>query len=251
MKSVKEALLERRSIRRYERQHIADADMELIHQAIRNTPTSYNGQQFSVIDITDADTKLKLYELVGEKQIKTCDHFLVFLADYHKMELLGRQKGVDADVKDFCQTLDGVAVGMLDASLALMSALAMGEALGLGTCCIGHIRNAHQAEVAKLLGLPQLTFVVCGLALGIPREMPDMKPKQPMELVVHRNAYAADTDMLPRLADYDNEIRAYNATRSGTTTANDWCAHIAGYYAEGTTFDMLAYVRAQGFDAKK
>ena len=61
MKSVKETLLERRSIRRYERQQIEPEKMEFIHQAIRNTPTSYNGQQFSVIEVSDQSVKEQLY----------------------------------------------------------------------------------------------------------------------------------------------------------------------------------------------
>lgn len=251
MKSVEQALLERRSIRRYEREHIAPEHMDLIHEAIRNTPTSYNGQQFSVIDVSDPDTKLKLYELVGEKQIKTCDHFLVFLSDYHEISVLASEKGVEEPIGPFCHTLDGITVGMIDASLALMSAVAMGEALGLGTCCIGHIRNAHTHEVAELLRLPERAFVVCGLALGIPREMPQMKPKRPTSLVIHSNTYAPDADMLPQLRAYDEEITEYNRTRSGGTSQNDWCAHIVDYYREGVDFDMLAYVRAQGYGADK
>ena len=77
MKSVKSTLLDRRSIRRYERESIDDSTMEFIYQAIRNTPTSYNGQQFSVIDVTDQPIKEKLYELIGQKQIKTCSHFML------------------------------------------------------------------------------------------------------------------------------------------------------------------------------
>ena len=46
MKDVKDTLLERRSVRRYEREAISDEQMNLIYEAIRNTPTSYNGQQF-------------------------------------------------------------------------------------------------------------------------------------------------------------------------------------------------------------
>ena len=57
MKSVQSTLLERRSIRRYEREAIAEKDMALIFDAVRNTPTSYNGQQFSVIDVTDQALK--------------------------------------------------------------------------------------------------------------------------------------------------------------------------------------------------
>ena len=42
MKSVKESLLQRVSIRRYEREAIPEETMEFIFEAIRNTPTSYN-----------------------------------------------------------------------------------------------------------------------------------------------------------------------------------------------------------------
>lgn len=60
MKDVKSTLLDRRSIRRYERDDIPQETMDLIYEAIRNTPTSYNGQQFSVIDIDDQSVKEKI-----------------------------------------------------------------------------------------------------------------------------------------------------------------------------------------------
>ena len=71
MKSVEDTLLGRRSIRRYERQPIEREKLDLIYAAIRNTPTSYNGQQFSVIAVTDQTVKEELYEITGQKQIKT------------------------------------------------------------------------------------------------------------------------------------------------------------------------------------
>ena len=94
MKTVEETLLGRRSIRRYERESITKEQMDFIYAAIRNTPTSYNGQQYSVIDITDQELKLKLYDLTGQKQIKTCSHFMAFCADFHKITLMSKEKGV-------------------------------------------------------------------------------------------------------------------------------------------------------------
>ncbi|MFU7517829.1 nitroreductase family protein, partial [Clostridium sp. HCS.1] len=107
MKDIKDTLIDRRSVRRYEREAIKDEDMKLIHEAIRNTPTSYNGQQFSVIDVTDQDMKLKLYDIIGQKQIKTCSHFLLFLVDYHKISLISERLGVD--MPPFNDTVDGLA----------------------------------------------------------------------------------------------------------------------------------------------
>ena len=87
MKSVKESLLERRSIRRYERQPIEPEKLDFIYEAIRNAPTSYNGQQFSVIAVTDQALKEQLYEITGQKQIKTSAVFMVFCMDFHKLRL--------------------------------------------------------------------------------------------------------------------------------------------------------------------
>ncbi|MDE6359242.1 MAG: nitroreductase family protein, partial [Duncaniella sp.] len=160
MKSVKDTLLERRSIRRYEREDVSADDMNLIYDAIRNTPTSYNGQQFSVIDVTDPDVKLKLFALIGQKQVKTCSHFLLFVMDYNKISLIGEELG--EEVPDFNNTIDGIAVGIIDASLAMMSALTMADSLGLGCCPIGYARTVAPEAVSTLLGLPKKTFVVCG-----------------------------------------------------------------------------------------
>ncbi len=248
MKSVKETLLERRSTRRYERQHISQSHLNLIYAAIRNTPTSYNGQQFSVIDISDQETKIKLYELTNQKQIKTCNRFLLFCADYNKITTIAEAKNIE--MPKFTHTADGVMVGIIDASLAMMSAVVAAESCGLGTCCIGYARTAAPKEIAKLLKLPQGVFAVCGLAIGVPRETNDLKPKQGKDLMIHSNYYRTD-DMTADLLDYDNRISQYNNTRSGTTSNNDWASHIIDYYHEAMNYKMLDALRAQGFDIIK
>lgn len=249
MKTIKETLLERRSIRRYEREPIKPEDMEFICEAIRNTPTSYNGQQFSVIDITDQELKLKLEAITHQKQIKTCSHFMAFCADFHKIELIGREKGIE--MPPFTDTADGLIVGTVDAALAMMSAVTAAGALGLGACCIGYARTANPEEVSRLLGLPEGVYLVCGLALGVPREMPDLKPKQPVAAMIHQNHYASDAELLPALKAYDAHVTHYNATRAGSKSDNDWAAHIISYYAEAMNYHMLAALRSQGFDPRR
>ena len=149
MKDVKETLLERTSVRRYEREAIPAETMEFIFRAVENTPTSYNGQQFSVIDIDDQELKLKLYELTNQKQIKTCNRLLIFCSDYNKISLLAKRKGVD--MPPFTNTMDGVTIGIIDASLAMMSAVVAAQAAGLGNNCIGYLRTVDPAKVAELL----------------------------------------------------------------------------------------------------
>lgn len=248
-KTIKQTLLERKSIRRYEREAVPKEIMDFIHEAIRNTATSYNGQQFSVIDISDQELKLQLYALTNQKQIKTCNHFLVFCADYNKIWKLAESKRLETP--PFRDTMDGVMVGIIDAVLAMQNAATAAISQGMGCCCIGYTRTAAPEEIAKLLHLPDGVFVVCGLAIGVPREDPDLKPKQPIETVVFENRYPDSSTLVEDLVAYDKEISEYNRCRSGSTTENDWCAHILEYYRMALDYKMLDYLRKQGFNPKK
>lgn len=250
MKSVKDSLLERVSIRRYEREQIPPESMDFIFQAIRNTPTSYNGQQFSVIDIADQNIKEQLYELTNQKQLKTCNRLLIFCSDFHKISLLASKKNLI--MPPITDTMDGTMLGIIDASLAMMSAVVACEALGLGCNCIGYLRTADPEKTAEILKLPKDVFVVCGLAIGVPREHPDHKPKQPLETVIFKNTYSAnDSEISDTLLKYDEEITEYNSVRSGTTSTNDWCGHILDYYRHACDYHILQYLKEQGFDIQK
>jgi nitroreductase len=228
MKTLKELLIDRRSVRRYERQAIEPEKLAAIYEAIRNTPTSYNGQQFSVVAVTDTEIKLKLYEIMGQKQVKTSAVFLLFCLDFHQLELAAKAKGVA--FPDFQDTLNGYTVGVVDATLAMHQAVVAAEAQGLGTCCIGYARTADPVKTAEILGLPSKVAIVCGLAIGVPAETPDLKPKRPVEITVFENRYGDDEAIVSKLMDYDRQVSQYNRERAGDQTANDWAAHILDYH---------------------
>lgn len=247
-KSVEATLLERRSIRRYERQPIAEDDLRFIREAIRNTPTSYNGQQFSVIEVSDQDTKLRLAEIVHQKQMKTSDRVFLFLSDFNKIRVAARAKGIY--YPEFQDTMDGLLVGTIDASLALMSAVVAASSRGIGTCPIGYARTADPKAISELLGLPDGVFVVCALAVGIPREMPDLKPKQPEDLLIFPNKYP-EADLSEKLLAYDREFTDYHRNRSSNPTDTDWIGEICGYYREGLNYSMLSALRARGYAVDK
>lgn len=250
MEDIAKVLLDRTSVRRYGYDSIPQDTMDFIYRAVENTPTSYNGQQFSVIDITDQDLKIKLYEITGQKQIKTCNHFLVFCSDYNKVSLLAASKSLE--MPQITDTMDGVIIGIIDASLAMMSAIVAAQACGLGSNCIGYLRTADPAKVAELLGLPKGVFVVCGLALGIPAEHPDLKPKEPTSLVFHKNHYRQDKEeIVKEMTEYDEVVKHYNHTRSGKTTDNDWVSHMLDYYREAAGYKILDYLKSQGYNVTR
>ena len=175
MKVIEDVLLKRTSVRRYEREKIEPEKLDLIYRAIASTPTSYNGQQYSVIAVEDQEKKELLYEIIGQKQIKTSAVFLVFCVDFNKVSLLAKAK----------DKMDGVMIGLIDAALAMQNAVVAAQSLGLGSCCIGYARTADPARVAEVLQLPKGVFVACGLSIGYPREIPDLKPVSYTHLRAH------------------------------------------------------------------
>lgn len=245
MKSIIDTLLQRTSIRRYEMQPIEPEKKALIYNAIACSPSSYNGQQYSVIAIEHQETKEKIYSLTGQKQIKTCALFLVFCSDYHKIEVATEQK--ELSLPPFQQTLDGILVGVIDAAIAMSNARIMAESLGLGCCCIGYIRTAAPRELSRLLQLPKGVAVVCGLAIGYPREYPDIRPKQDETLIIHLNRYRPE-GMCEKLAQHNRNIALHNHSHSIGTTDKDWSIHMTEYYKEGMTYHTLGYFQEQGYD---
>ena len=249
MKSVKDSLLERRSIRRYTREPIAQSELDFIFDAIRNTATSYNGQQFSVVAVQDQKTKEEIYGITGQKQIKTSAIFMVFCLDYHKLNVGAKIKGIDDPMSR--NTINGYTVGVIDAALAMQNAVVAAESLGLGTCCIGYVRTADPKKVSQILGLPEGVAIVCGLAIGHPNEMPDLKPKLPVEAVVHKEHYMSDDKLGEVVRKFDDEIVEFNASRSGDQTTNDWVGHILDYHRHSNESDLTGYLKSQGIDLKK
>lgn len=246
-KSVKQTLLDRRTIRRYEREPITEADLEFIREAIRNTPTSYNGQQFSVIEISDQQLKEQFAEVVGQKQFKTCARAFMFLSDFNKIAVAAKAKNLENP--GFENTVDGLIVGTVDASMAMMSAIVAANSRGLGTCPIGYARTVNPAVVSKMLNLPQGVYLVCALAVGVPREIPDLKPKQPVDLVVFNNTYGTD-DMAEKLLAYDTAFQEYHRNRESNPSDEDWVGEILGYYKEGMNYRMREALQSRGYAMK-
>ena len=111
MKVIEDVLLKRTSVRRYEREKIEPEKLDLIYRAIASTPTSYNGQQYSVIAVEDQEKKELLYEIIGQKQIKTSAVFLVFCVDFNKVSLLAKAK--ELDFPRIQDKMDGVMIGLI------------------------------------------------------------------------------------------------------------------------------------------
>lgn len=242
--------LQHRSVRKFLSTPVTDAQLEAMVGAAQRASTSSNLQSWSVVAIRDEDRKKRLSEMLGgHAYIERCSVFLVWLADFSRNERLLRSRGVEAETLSYIET---TLVGAVDVGIAAQNALLAAESLGLGGVFVGGIRN-DPAGVAAELGLPQHTFAIVGMAIGVPdpEEGTGLKPRLPLEGVLHHEQY--DPEKWRNATEqYEESYRAYFDTqgvpgRSWARTTSSRLATVKGMYGRDS---MRASLEAQGFESK-
>jgi nitroreductase len=133
---------------------------------------------------------------------------------------------------------------VVDLSLMAQNVLTAAESEGLGGVFIGGIRNDPEILVEQL-GLPDLVAPLFGMCLGWPSERPEIKPRLPVELILHRDRYQ-DPDP-EAMADYDHTLAAYYAARSANARRGDWSSAIARAMQGKKRKHLLPFLRRMGF----
>jgi nitroreductase len=198
---VVDHLLDHRSVRRFLRDPVTEAQLRTITAAAQSAPSSSNLHAWSVVAVTDPALRERLAELVGDQPaVRAAPLQLVWLADLSMLDRLSQAKDFPVTGLDY---LEMFVIGAIDASLAAQNASTAAESLGLATVYIGGIRNRIE-EVAQLLGLPPRAAPVFGMCVGTPDPNPPtfVKPRPPQSVVLHRNRYDAGASV-PGLLQYE------------------------------------------------
>jgi nitroreductase len=190
------------SVRRYTDQPLTDEQLGRIIEIAQRAPTSSNLQAYSIIVVRDPHKKEALSVLSGNQpHVRECPVLLVFCPDLLRLRKICREAGYRFREEYF----EYLLVAVVDAALAGQNALLAAEALGLGACMIGGLRNRPQ-EVSELLELPPRVFALFGLTVGVPAGPAQVKPRLPVDIVRHDEWY--DTEHLERgLDEYDQTMR--------------------------------------------
>ena len=117
---------------------------------------------------------------------------------------------------------------------------------------LGSLRN-DVARVKELLNLPEYTFPLFGMALGVPAddENGSPKPRLPFEAVFHENGYNQnDDEELGYIKDYDKEVSAYYDKRTNGERKETWSEQIAQFLTMKERADMLDELHKSGFIKK-
>lgn len=206
------------SVRRFKEQEIPQVDLNEILTAAQMASSWKNFQSYSVIVVRSQEKKDALYELVPQEAIRQS---VLFVGDLNRAE-----KGARLHTDTFQpQGVEGLLISSVDAALAGQNALLAAESLGYGGVIIGLVRYKSE-EVAELFNLPDYTYPVFGMALGVPNQHHDMKPRLLLENVVFEEEYQEQST---------EAIQAYDrvqADYAGARATTSWSQRLAEQFGQ-------------------
>ena len=198
------------SVRRFKEEAIPQEDLNEILSAAQMASSWKNFQSYSVILVRSQEKKDALFELVPQEAIRQSAAFLLFVGDLNRAE-----KGASLHTDTFQpQGVEGLLITSVDAALAGQNTLLAAESLGYGGVIIGLVRY-KSVEIAELFNLPDYTYPVFGIALGVPNQKHDVKPRLPLENVVFEEEYQEQT--AEAIEAYDRVQAEYAGARATTT----------------------------------
>lgn len=240
-----ETLLAHRSYRDYTERPVAESDLEQIIACAHRAPTSQNAQHISLVVVRDRERKAAIAELAGgQRWIAQAPVFLCVVIDFAKTEAALAHAGATQLVHE---SLDGFAVGCVDAGIALASAMTAARALGLGTVAIGDIRRQPERMI-EILGLPRLTYPIVGCSIGHVASKPQQKPRLPVGTFRHDETWNGVPDA-QTIGTYDAQLKDF-WRQIGRPDGLPWSQNTAASYTY-MYFPLTKPVAAkQGFLAK-
>lgn len=247
------------SVRSFHRTPLKPGMLEAIVAAAVSASTSSNLHAYSIVAVEDQTTREKLAELAGKQRfIADAPLFLAFCPDIWRLQYLCRRQGRSYGTK----FLDQFCIALGDTHLALQNAAVAAEALGLGICMVGGVRQAPW-EIADLLGLPEGVYCAVGLCVGYPKSRSPVKPRLPLKVILHRERYSTER-LEEGLREYDARMIAAKVYegRQISTPADPprpdpygWCEHTSRRVsdadavnpASGTRRYMRQFLLERGF----
>jgi FMN reductase (NADPH) len=247
MNSVIETILNHRSIRKFENRSLTTEQIEIIVACAQAASTSSFIQAYSIIGVSDVEKKRKLAELAGNQTyVESNGHLFIFCADLHRHEVIAEME--QKDLTASLQSTEKFMVSLIDTALAAQNAVIAAESMGLGACYIGGIRN-NLPEVCELLQVPNRVIPLFAVVVGYPAQLPDKKPRLPLENVYHEDTYQQDPAVYKQqLEEYNNIISNYYNERTAGKRKDTWTEQMAKMLQQPKRMYMKGFVEKKGID---
>jgi len=241
-RDVLRTLESRASVRHFADVSLSEAQLHRLVEAARRAPTSSNLQAYSLIRVTDPQTRRRLAELAGEQRhVAEAPVLFVLCADLARLDRAADMTGV----RRGSDTLEALLVATIDASLVGMSLSLAAESLGWGSCMIGGLRK-HTEAVAQLLGLPPRVFAVFGLCIGQIARRPPQKPRLPQSVVVHSEKYD-EAGQEAGIRHFDRVLAEHYRAQGRSSPDDAWSRHGATLMSQRPLAGLRGALQRLGF----
>lgn len=159
---TKEAIIKRRSIRKYQEKNVSDSIVEEVVNAARLAPSGHNVQPWRFFVVKDEATRNRLKEAgaVAQAFVTKAPVLIVCCGDPFAYKNTKDPVGSDdsPEIKTY-----------RDVSIASAFLVLRATELGLGTCYVGW---RHKEKIKEILDIPKNFVVPFVITLGYPAEKP-------------------------------------------------------------------------------
>lgn len=238
-----DVLLNHRTIREFKSSPMPPQQLSILLDIAKRTATSMGLQSFSIILIVNPELKAAIAEVCNQEYVARVPELFIFIVDAYRNSRIAREQGITSDIE---RDSDRFFQGWTDAAIAAQNMVAAAELGGFGTVFFGSILN-NVPKMIELLKLPELTFPVVGVGIGVPNQKPQLKPRMPREANVFDDSYTVFDSYLELLEDYDEEMEQYYDMRDTNRRVDSFTKQVAGKKAVPLRQKLIQQAEAQGF----
>lgn len=238
-----DVLLNHRTIREFKFSPMPPQQLSILLDIAKRTATSMGLQSFSIIRIVNPELKAAIAEVCNQEYVARVPELFIFIVDAYRNSRIAREQGITSDIE---RDSDRFFQGWTDAAIAAQNMVAAAELGGFGTVFFGSILN-NVPKMIELLKLPELTFPVVGVGIGVPNQKPQLKPRMPREANVFDDSYTVFDSYLELLEDYDEEMEQYYDMRDTNRRVDSFTKQVAGKKAVPLRQKLIQQAEAQGF----
>ncbi|WP_281165070.1 NADPH-dependent oxidoreductase [Liquorilactobacillus sicerae] len=239
--------LTHRTIRAFKSQQLTQKQVQLLAKVVNQTATSMFLQQRTVLHITDLAKRQAICQVSNQSYVGANGDLFIFIVDLFRNQQirqhLGKEDGRLHQTDIFIQ-------GLEDTVLGVQNFVTAAESLNLGAVILGSINNDPQRMI-DILNLPQLTFPVLGVQVGVPDQKPQLKPRLPLSSCFFENNYPANFELADFEA-YDQIVQTYYDLRDSNRRIDSFTNQIGTKLDKKSTKrnELLKVLHQQGLCLK-
>jgi len=171
---VFEAIIERRSIRAFEKKTVSEEQIEKLVEAARHAPSAGNLQPWEFVIVREPQIKhLLSVAALNQTFIEEAPVVIVVCANEARSDRGYGSRGVNL----YC---------IQDTAAATQNMLLAACAMRLGSCWVGAFR---EEMVSKALKTPTHVRPIAIIPIGYPSERPALRKKRPITDIVHQETF--------------------------------------------------------------